>query len=69
MRDTAARVFLVKQRIYKCRVRRTCVLTAMLSGALVPLLCVGKRSKKIEKVYKSVRTCEQKGRRVKKWST
>lgn len=49
MRSTAMRVLLVKQRIYKCRVRRTCVLTAMLSGALVPLFCAGKRSKKIEK--------------------
>ena len=69
MRDTAARVFLVKQRVRKRKARRTCALAAVLGGALVPLFCAGKRSKKIEKVYKSVRTCEQKGRRVKKWST
>ena len=69
MRSTAMRVLLVKQRIYKCRARRTCALAAVLGGALVPLFCAGKRSKKIEKAYKSVRTCEQKGRRVKRWNT
>lgn len=62
MRDTAARVFLVKQRIYKCRVRRTCVLTAMLSGALVPLLCVGKSSQKVEK--ESAKVCAYANRRA-----
>lgn len=49
MRDTAARVFLVKQRVRKRKARRTCALAAVLSGVLVPLFCAGKRSKKIEK--------------------